>query len=79
MEPLVHDMVQDDPTQRPTIDEAIRRFSEIRKTLSWWKLRSRLVQKDNDFDGKGGFFTTMGHVLRTIGYVITFRPAVPLP
>lgn len=42
MEPLVKDMVQADPKQRPTMDEVVKRFSEIRRRLSWWKLRSRI-------------------------------------
>jgi serine/threonine protein kinase len=33
MEPLVTDMVQNDPTKRPTMDEVVTRFSEIRGKL----------------------------------------------
>ncbi len=33
MEPLVADMVQDDPTKRPTMDEVVTRFAEIRRKL----------------------------------------------
>ncbi|KAJ6496871.1 hypothetical protein DFH09DRAFT_1103500 [Mycena vulgaris] len=40
MRPLVSDMVQDDPAKRPTIDEVVARFDEIRAGLSSWKLRS---------------------------------------
>ncbi|KAJ7267690.1 kinase-like domain-containing protein [Mycena haematopus] len=45
MRPLVNDMVQDDPTKRPTIDEVVARFAEIQKGLSSWKLRSRVLGK----------------------------------
>ncbi|KAJ7091962.1 kinase-like domain-containing protein [Mycena belliarum] len=38
---LVADMVQEDPTKRPTIDDVVRRFSDIKAGLSKWKLRSR--------------------------------------
>ncbi len=33
MEPLVADMVQDDPTKHPTMDEVVTRFAEIRRKL----------------------------------------------
>lgn len=46
MAPLIADMVQDDPSKRPTIDEVVARFEKLRKALPWWKLRSRLVRKD---------------------------------
>ncbi|KAF8200026.1 kinase-like domain-containing protein, partial [Mycena galopus ATCC 62051] len=45
MRPLVTDMVQDDPTRRPTIDDVVTRFAEIQKGLSSWKLRSRVIGK----------------------------------
>ncbi|KIK55652.1 hypothetical protein GYMLUDRAFT_248470 [Collybiopsis luxurians FD-317 M1] len=42
---LIADMTHDDPTKRPTMDEVVRHFEEIRKGLSWWKLRSRISAK----------------------------------
>ncbi|KAJ7680967.1 hypothetical protein DFH06DRAFT_1265694 [Mycena polygramma] len=45
MRPLVDDMVQDDPTKRPKIDEVVARFAEIQKGLSSWKLRYRVIEK----------------------------------
>lgn len=47
LKPLVHDMIQDDPDKRPTMDEAMTRFEDIRKTLSASTLRSPL-QFDSD-------------------------------
>ncbi|KAJ6538853.1 hypothetical protein DFH09DRAFT_1090287 [Mycena vulgaris] len=41
MDELVSDMVQVDPTTRPTMDDVVRRFSKIKAGLSEWKLRSR--------------------------------------
>lgn len=76
---ICYNMVQDDPAKRPTIGEAIGRFTEIRKTLSWWKLRSRLQKDTYLSDDEGGSLKTMEHVLRTVGYLTTFRSAVPLP
>jgi hypothetical protein len=47
MKSLVADMVNDDPKQRPTMDEVVTRFDDITKglTLSSWKLGSRLGKK----------------------------------
>ncbi|KAI0311022.1 hypothetical protein OF83DRAFT_1069524, partial [Amylostereum chailletii] len=45
MDKLVADMVQKDPSKRPTIDEVVARFADIRHALSPWKLRSRLIYK----------------------------------
>jgi hypothetical protein len=46
MEPLVADMVQDDPAKRPKMDEVVSRFREIEGKLSTWKLRSRIDRRD---------------------------------
>ncbi|KAI9444379.1 kinase-like domain-containing protein [Lactarius psammicola] len=37
MEPLIADMVQEDPSKRPTMDKVTARFSEMKKDLSTWK------------------------------------------
>ncbi|KAE9383704.1 hypothetical protein BT96DRAFT_723002 [Gymnopus androsaceus JB14] len=42
---LISDMTHDDPTKRPTMKQVVSRFEEIRKGLSWWKLRSRVSNK----------------------------------
>ena len=76
MDPLIRDMVQDNPDLRPTIDEARARFLEIRASLSTWKLRSRLVhRKDWAFVG---FFRAWRHVIRTVEYVMMRKPAIPV-
>jgi len=75
MWPLVSDMVQEDPQKRPTMDEVITRFEKIFRGLSTWKLRSR-VPKRGDSE-VAGFFRTLAHWKRTIGYFITLTPAVP--
>ena len=38
-------MDQDDSMKRPTMDEVVTRFSEIRGNLNTWKLRSCIVRK----------------------------------
>jgi hypothetical protein len=77
MKELVADMVQDDPEKRPTMDEVVARFETIRKGLSPWKLRSRVV-KEND-SVLGGFFRGVAHWARRVRLVTTRVPAVPMP
>jgi hypothetical protein len=76
MRPLVDDMVQADPTKRPTIDQVVTRFAEIHKGLSSWKLRSRVI-------GKREFpllpQRIVGHWYRRIRSIVTQVPAVPAP
>ena len=45
MESLIADMVQDDPTRRPKMDEVVTRIREIKGNLSSWKLRSRIARR----------------------------------
>ena len=77
MEPLVTDMVQTDPTKRPTIDEVVARFSEIRGKLSSWKLRSRIARKPELWLVTA--WKSVGHWYRTVGYVLGRKAAIPEP
>ena len=56
-------MVQDDPTKRPSIEEVEKRFEQSVRTLSTWKLRSRLVGKREDILSRGIY--GIGHVVLT--------------
>ena len=47
MKPLIDDMVQDDPSKRPSMEEAKVRFERIRDSLSWWTLRSQVVYRSD--------------------------------
>lgn len=77
MIPLVEDMVQDDPSARPTIDEVVQRFEEIRKSLTWWKLRSRLVEND---EARGDRVArAFHHFFRTLAHIVCFHDSVPTP
>ncbi|KAJ3776849.1 kinase-like domain-containing protein [Lentinula raphanica] len=42
---LIADMTHDDPLKRPTMDDVVVRFEQIREGLTWWKLRSRVSDK----------------------------------
>ncbi|KAH7917813.1 hypothetical protein BV22DRAFT_1200202 [Leucogyrophana mollusca] len=75
MEPLVADMVQDDPNKRPTMDEVVSRFDDIRKGLSSWKLRSRVVDKEEG--AVSGLFRGAGHWARRVKFIVGGVPAVP--
>jgi len=77
MEALVADMVQDDPAKRPNVDEVVARFETIHQGLSFWKLRSRVVQEGER--ALGGFFRSIWHWARRIQFVVTGVPSVPMP
>jgi len=77
IEGLVADMVQDDPQKRPSMDEVVSRFDQIRNGLSSWKLRSRIVNRDEP--RFLGFFRSVVHWTRGIGRIVRRIPAVPTP
>ncbi|KAG9217560.1 hypothetical protein CCMSSC00406_0008487 [Pleurotus cornucopiae] len=77
MRPLVTDMTQADPSKRPTMDEVVERFEAIRKGLSSWKLRSRVVKStDSSFMG---FFRSIKHWRRRIVFIVKRVPPLPTP
>jgi hypothetical protein len=73
MRPLVADMVQDDASKRPTIDDVVTRFNAIRKKLGIMKLRSRLHHEDDTF----GLFRDFAHIFKSIRYSFQGVPAIP--
>lgn len=75
MEPLVADMVQANPSDRPNMDEVVVRFNEICAGLSSWKLRSRVVDKEEDKVER--VTRSVSHWARRIGFVTRGVPAVP--
>ncbi|KAI0073860.1 hypothetical protein K474DRAFT_1666066 [Panus rudis PR-1116 ss-1] len=77
MEELVRDMVQNDPFKRPTMDEVVKRFDEILRRIPWWKLRSRLADKNED--GEQRFIRKVHHYYRTTCHILAFRRALPTP
>jgi hypothetical protein len=77
MEPLVADMVQDDPTKRPKMDEVVTRFLETKRKLSAWKLRSRIARQDEIWPLIA--WRGVSHWCRTIGYVVGRKAAIPDP
>jgi len=77
MEPLVADMVQEDPGKRPSMDEVVARFSEIKSKLSTWKLRSRIARKDEIWPVAA--WRSVSHWYSTIGYVIANKAVITEP
>ena len=81
MKPLVKEMVQDDPSQRPTIHQVVERFSRLRKSLPWWTLRSRVADVEDDADD--GRLAVCWRIARHAGrqafHILTCRKAIPSP
>jgi hypothetical protein len=77
MELLVADMKLEDPKQRPSAKEALGRFREIRNHLSTWKLRSRVVERQESLVGR--VLHALPHWKRRLGYMACHTQAVPLP
>ncbi|KAJ3507885.1 hypothetical protein NLJ89_g6055 [Agrocybe chaxingu] len=75
MRPLINDMVQDDPSKRPTMNEVLQRFEEITSSLSAVRLRSRVVPRTDS--ALKGFLLTFPHWWRKASYIIRRLPAVP--
>ncbi|KAJ6451664.1 hypothetical protein C8R47DRAFT_998405 [Mycena vitilis] len=75
MEPLVMEMVNPDPSKRPTMDEVVERFEDIVRGLSSWKLRSEVSKKTQHFR----FLYTVAHWALTVRVTVARRPAIPMP
>lgn len=72
---LISDMVQDDPSKRPKMDEVVVRFETIRKDLSTAKLRSRIVYKTESIAETA--YLTVLHWSHRVKFTIRRIPAIP--
>jgi hypothetical protein len=70
-------MVQEDPTKRPTMDQVVTRFAEIKGKLSTWKLRSRMARNNEVWPLAS--WRAFRHWRRTVAYVFTRKAAIPEP
>ena len=77
MKPLIASMIQADPDKRPQMDEVVARFDDIRRGLSRRRLRSRVVDVDEDLFER--VVRTTSHWKRRIGFVARGVPAIPSP
>ena len=75
MEPLIADMIQSDPSKRPTMNEVMERFHAIRSDLSGWKLRSRVVDKGESL--LDGVVCGISHWMRRVKFITRGVPAIP--
>jgi len=76
MEPLISDMVANDPDKRPSMDQVVDRFDEIRRSLSKTKLRSRVANKNEP--GIVAVFRGSAHFTRSVRYFIKGIPPMPV-
>ncbi|KAG2745899.1 hypothetical protein P692DRAFT_20740952 [Suillus brevipes Sb2] len=74
LKPLVDDMVQNDPKSRPTMNVVVERFDLIRQQLSSWKLRSRVIARNEDIFET--VYRSAAHWRRRIGFIVKRAPAV---
>ncbi|KAJ3512558.1 hypothetical protein NLJ89_g3445 [Agrocybe chaxingu] len=77
LKPLVSDMVQDDPSKRPTMKEVVRRFDEVIAGLTPWTLRSRVVPRNIGFFAN--IFRAVSHWVWRIMFILRKIPAIPRP
>ncbi|KAJ7658019.1 kinase-like domain-containing protein [Mycena rosella] len=75
---LVADMCNEDPAQRPTIDDVVNRFSDIRTGLGQWKLRSRFTptyKRPSVMEA----IRSVRHWARQFYFMARQLPAIPSP
>ncbi|KAI0325242.1 hypothetical protein GY45DRAFT_1261218 [Cubamyces sp. BRFM 1775] len=77
MKPLVDDMIQEEPDNRPNMDQVVARFDLLLGSLSTWRLRSRLAMRTEPWIVR--VFRAVAHTYRTLIYILTRRPALPRP
>lgn len=75
--PLLRDMIQRDPSKRPTIQEVVTRFDELVKPLGTKKQRSRLICRNQD--DLDDLVNSVAHPFRRLWYKLTRKPAIPQP
>ncbi|KAI0790922.1 kinase-like domain-containing protein [Abortiporus biennis] len=75
LRPLIHDMMQNEPYKRPTIDEVAKRWSTMQSSLNSWKLRSRLVRRDDNVIEC--ITLSLRHAFRTYRYIAKGYKAIP--
>ncbi|KAG1751902.1 hypothetical protein EDB19DRAFT_1206914 [Suillus lakei] len=75
LKPLIDEMVRNDPNTRPTMNVVVERFDLIRQQLSTWKLRSRVIARDEDMFET--LYSSTAHWRRRIGFIVGRAPALP--
>ena len=75
LRPLVDDMVDLDPSKRPSMEEACIRLEKLTASLSQWKLRSRVVYRSENPIAR--LYRDCRHVFRTLRWIVTRTQAIP--
>ncbi|TFK92729.1 hypothetical protein K466DRAFT_594989 [Polyporus arcularius HHB13444] len=75
MRSLVDSLTCEEPSDRPTIEEAMQEFEQLLGSLSQWTLRSRYVYRDELFFVRP--FRAVRHICRTIRWLATMTPVIP--
>ena len=77
MQDLVEEMTQDDPAERLLIEDVVEEFSNIRKSLSGFKLRSPLIS--NNRYSLFSIIRCTRQALLTVQYIYSQKAAIPEP
>ena len=78
MKPLIDDMVQDDPSKRPSMNEVVKRFEELVQDLTQWKLRSWAAPRRKYFFRRMRIpIDIVSHWKKKITYIMKKTPAIP--
>ncbi|KAI0044614.1 hypothetical protein FA95DRAFT_1583688 [Auriscalpium vulgare] len=77
MDGLINDMTDPDPLKRPKMPEVVDRFKSTRAALSTWKLRARLAKHDEAV--VACLWRSVGHYIRSVGYIVGGKAAIPDP
>jgi hypothetical protein len=70
-------MTLEDPTRRPSIEDVIQNFTEIRASLRKGKLRSPMIPRR--LPKLFWVVRQARQSIRTMRYIVSRRPAIPMP
>ncbi|KAL4243618.1 hypothetical protein ABKN59_011686 [Abortiporus biennis] len=79
MQPLIDEMVQTDPSKRPTMEEVVKQFSDIYRNIPKSTLRSRLVGQHESRDILINVKRSVTHYVRTFIHILLRRNPMPTP
>jgi hypothetical protein len=77
LKPLVKDMVQDDPSKRPTMPEVLERFEKIVGSMTKSQLLKRAVRRTEP--GHETLFKNISHAWWKMKVSMRGLPAIPTP
>jgi hypothetical protein len=69
-------MTLEDPARRPSIENVVQTFTEIRTSLSKSKLRSPIISRT--LPKLFGVVQQARQSIRTMRYIVSRRPAIPM-